>query len=191
MTKETKTDFFYLKGYCEMILNRLGIHPDHLKTEETDKDIFKEGLIYKMGDKPIVSMGILSKLPLKKTDVNQEVYYAEFSWENILKALKNHKIAFVPMPKFPSVKRDLALLLDKQVSFKEVKELALRTEKSLLKSVTLFDVYEGEKLGNGKKSYAVSFTLLDEEKTLTDKQIDKIMNKLIGAYKHQFNAEIR
>ena len=189
--KETKTDFFYLKGYCEMILNRLGIHPDHLKTEETDKDIFKEGLIYKMGDKPIVSMGILSKLPLKKTDVNQEVYYAEFSWENILKALKNHKIAFVPMPKFPSVKRDLALLLDKQVSFKEVKELALRTEKSLLKSVTLFDVYEGEKLGNGKKSYAVSFTLLDEEKTLTDKQIDKIMNKLIGAYKHQFNAEIR
>lgn len=95
------------------------------------------------------------------------------------------------MPKFPSVKRDLALLLDKQVSFKEVKELALRTEKSLLKSVTLFDVYEGEKLGNGKKSYAVSFTLLDEEKTLTDKQIDKIMNKLIGAYKHQFNAEIR
>ena len=189
--KETKTDFFYLKGYCEMILNRLGIHPDHLKTEETDKDIFKEGLIYKMGDKPIVSMGILSKLPLKKTDVNQEVYYAEFSWENILKALKNHKITFVPMPKFPSVKRDLALLLDKQVSFKEVKELALRTEKSLLKSVTLFDVYEGEKLGNGKKSYAVSFTLLDEEKTLTDKQIDKIMNKLIGAYKHQFNAEIR
>ncbi|MCR9012061.1 phenylalanine--tRNA ligase subunit beta [Gabonibacter chumensis] len=189
--KEAKTDFFYLKGYCEMILNRLGIHPDHLKTEETDKDIFKEGLIYKMGDKPIVSMGILSKLPLKKTDVNQEVYYAEFSWENILKALKNHKIAFVPMPKFPSVKRDLALLLDKQVRFKEVKELALRTEKSLLKSVTLFDVYEGEKLGNGKKSYAVSFTLLDEEKTLTDKQIDKIMNKLIGAYKHQFNAEIR
>ncbi len=189
--KETKTDFFYLKGYCEMILNRLGIHPDHLKTEETDKDIFKEGLIYKMGDKPIVSMGILSKLPLKKTDVNQEVYYAEFSWENILKALKNHKITFVPMPKFPSVKRDLALLLDKQVSFKEVNELALRTEKSLLKSVTLFDVYEGEKLGNGKKSYAVSFTLLDEEKTLTDKQIDKIMNKLIGAYKHQFNAEIR
>ena len=89
------------------------------------------------------------------------------------------------------MKRDLALLLDKQITFKEVKELALRTEKNLLKAVTLFDVYEGEKLGADKKSYAVSFTLQDEEKTLTDKQIDKIMNKLMGAYKHQFNAEIR
>ncbi len=94
-------------------------------------------------------------------------------------------------PKYPSVKRDLALLLDKKISFKEVKELALRTEKTLLKAVTLFDVYEGEQLGAGKKSYAVSFTLQDDEKTLTDKQIDKIMNKLIGSYKHQLGAEIR
>ena len=105
--------------------------------------------------------------------------------------MKNHGVTYKPMPKYPFVKRDLALLLDKQITFKEVKELALRTEKSLLKSVSLFDVYEGEKLGEGKKSYAVSFTLLDEEKTLTDKQIDKIMNKLMGAYKHQFSAEIR
>ena len=136
-------------------------------------------------------MGILSKAPLKKADVNQEVYYAEFSWENILKAIKNLKVTYTPLPKFPSVKRDLALLLDKKVTFKEIKETAFRTEKSLLKSVTLFDVYEGEKLGTDKKSYAVSFTLLDEEKTHTDKQIDKIMNKLMGTYKHLFNAEIR
>ena len=95
------------------------------------------------------------------------------------------------MPKFPAVKRDLALLLDKKISFKEVRDIAFRTEKSLLKSVTLFDVYEGEKLGAGKKSYAISFTLQDDEKTLTDKQIDKIMNKLMGTYKHQLSAEIR
>lgn len=124
-------------------------------------------------------------------DIGQEVYYAEFAWENIVKALKNHTIHFTPMPKFPSVKRDLALLLDKKVTFKEVKEIAWRTEKSLLKNVNLFDVYEGEKLGKDKKSYAISFTLQDEEKTLTDKQIDKIMNKLIGAYKHLLGAEIR
>jgi len=189
--KEVKTDFFYLKAYCEMILNRLGLQPDNLKIEASDKDIFREGLTYKMGDKHIVSMGIVSKAPLKRTDVNQEVYYAEFSWENILKAIKNQTVTFVPLSKFPSVKRDLALLLDKKVTFKEIKETAFRTEKSLLKSVTLFDVYEGEKLGADKKSYAVSFTLLDEEKTLTDKQIDKIMNKLMGTYKHLFNAEIR
>lgn len=189
--KERKTDFFYLKAYCEMVLNRLGLHPDNLKIDACDKDIFREGLTYKAGDKHIVSMGILSKAPLKKADVNQEVYYAEFSWENILKAIKNLTITYTPLPKFPSVKRDLALLLDKKVTFKEIKETAFRTEKSLLKSVTLFDVYEGEKLGADKKSYAVSFTLLDEEKTLTDKQIDKIMNKLMGSYKHLFNAEIR
>ena len=189
--KEAKTDFFYLKAYCEMILNRLGLQPDNLKIEASDRDIFREGLTYKAGDKHIVSMGIVSKTPLKKTDVSQEVYYAEFSWENILKAIKNQTVTFVPLPKFPSVKRDLALLLDKKVTFKEIKDTAFRTEKSFLKSVTLFDVYEGEKLGADKKSYAVSFTLLDEEKTLTDKQIDKIMNKLMGTYKHLFNAEIR
>ena len=174
-----------------MILTRLGLQPDNLKIEASDRDIFREGLTYKAGDKHIVSMGIVSKTPLKKTDVSQEVYYAEFSWENILKAIKNQTVTFVPLPKFPSVKRDLALLLDKKVTFKEIKDTAFRTEKSFLKSVTLFDVYEGEKLGADKKSYAVSFTLLDEEKTLTDKQIDKIMNKLMGTYKHLFNAEIR
>lgn len=189
--KEVKTDFFYLKGYCEMILQRLGIQLDNLKQEAAGEDYFREGITYKMGDKHVLSLGILAKNVLKKTDVNQDVYYADFSWENILKALKNHRITFTPMPKYPAVKRDLALLLDKKVSFKEIRETAFRCEKSLLKSVTLFDVYEGEKLGADKKSYAVSFTLLDEEKTLTDKQIDKIMNKLMGTYKHQFNAEIR
>ena len=190
-SREQKTDFFNLKAYCEMILARLGLKPDNLSVSACEEDIYREGLTYSQNGKPIVTMGMLSTKVLKTIDIEQDVYYAEFSWENILKTVKNHTIGYVPMPKFPAVKRDLALLLDKKVTFKEVKDLALRTEKSLLKSVSLFDVYEGEKLGEGKKSYAVSFTIQDDEKTLTDKQIDRIMNKLMGTYKHQLGAEIR
>ncbi len=190
-SKEEKTDFFNMKSYAEMILIRMGFKPEFLNMEETAEDIYREGLTYSQNGKHIVTLGMLSHSVLKSLDIDQEVYYAEFSWENILKALKNHTISFTPMPKFPAVKRDLALLLDKKVSFKEVRDIAMRTEKSLLKSVSLFDVYEGEKLGTDKKSYAVSFTIQDEKKTLTDKQIDKIMNKLMGAYQHLLGAEIR
>lgn len=190
-SREEKTDFFNLKAYSEMILNRLGIKPGNLTLEECNQDIFREGIVYTQNGKHIASIGMLSSKVLKLTDTEQDVYYAEFSWENLLKTVKNQTVSYTPMPKFPAVKRDLALLLDKKVTFKEVKDIALRTEKSLLKAVSLFDVYEGEKLGADKKSYAVSFTIQDEEKTLTDKQIDKIMNKLIGTYQHQLGAEIR
>lgn len=190
-SREEKTDFFNLKAYCEMVLARLGLKPDNLSVSACEEDIYREGLTYTQNGKHVVTLGMLSSKVLKTTDIEQDVYYAEFSWENILKIVKNHTIGYTPMPKFPAVKRDLALLLDKKVTFKEVKDLALRTEKNILKSVSLFDVYEGEKLGEGKKSYAVSFTLQDDEKTLTDKQIDRIMNKLMGTYKHQLGAEIR
>lgn len=190
-SREEKTDFFNLKAYCEMVLARLGLKPDNLSVSACEEDIYREGLTYTQNGKHVVTLGMLSSKVLKTTDIEQDVYYAEFSWENILKIVKNHTIGYMPMPKFPAVKRDLALLLDKKVTFKEVKDLALRTEKNILKSVSLFDVYEGEKLGEGKKSYAVSFTLQDDEKTLTDKQIDRIMNKLMGTYKHQLGAEIR
>lgn len=190
-SREEKTDFFNLKAYCEMVLARLGLKPDNLSVSACEEGIYREGLTYTLNGKHVVTLGMLSAKVLKTTDIEQDVYYAEFSWENILKIVKNHTIGYTPMPKFPAVKRDLALLLDKKVTFKEVKDLALRTEKNILKSVSLFDVYEGEKLGEGKKSYAVSFTLQDDEKTLTDKQIDRIMNKLMGTYKHQLGAEIR
>lgn len=190
-TAECRSDFFTIKGYGEMILTRLGLSPDDLLVNETNQDIFREGLDYLYNGKHLLSIGAISRKLLKAFDIEQEVFHAVFSWENILKALKNQTTTFRPLPKFPAVKRDLALLLDKQVTFKEVKEIARRTEKSLLKNISLFDVYEGEKLGAGKKSYAVSFILQDDEKTLTDKQIDKIMNKLIGAYKHLLGAEIR
>ena len=189
--KAARSDFFTLKGYVEMILARLGIQAEYLNVEETDTDICREGLTYTRNGKHLVSFGIVSRKALKLAEVEQEVYYAEFSWENLLRAVKEQKITFRPLPKFPAVKRDLALLLDQKTTFKEVRDIAMRTEKGLLKSVTLFDVYEGEKLGEGKKSYAVSFLLQNEEGTLTDKQIDKIMNKLMGAYKHLLNAEIR
>lgn len=190
-SQEQPSDFFTLKAYTEMILLRLEYRPDQMNIQEVDADIYREGLVYSLNGKHLVTMGILSRKVLKLADVEQEVYYAEFSWENLLKGLKNYTVTFTPLPKFPAVKRDLALLLNQQVTFKEVKDIAFRTEKNLLKSVTLFDVYEGEKLGAGKKSYAVSFMLQDNEKTLNDKQIDKIMNKLIGSYKHLLGAEIR
>ena len=190
-TKEARSDFFTLKAYAEIVLTRLGFKTDALNVEENTQDILREGLDYTQNGKHLLTIGTVSPKLLKHFDIDQEVCYADFSWENLLKTLKNHTTVFTPLPKYPSVKRDLAMLLDKKVSFKEVKELALRTEKTLLKAVTLFDVYEGEKLGAGKKSYAVSFTLQDDEKTLTDKQIEKIMNKLIGSYQHQLGAEIR
>lgn len=188
---ETKSDFFNLKAYCEMILTRLGIQINDLKTENINGDLFREGIEYLLNGKVILSMGVVSKKILKKVDIKQEVFYAEFSWVALLKAVKNQRITFVPMSKYPAVKRDLALLIDKKITFKEIRDIAFKTEKKLLTAVNLFDVFEGEKLGADKKSYAVSFTLLDTEKTLTDKQIDKIMNKLIGTYKHQLGAEIR
>ncbi|MEG2554535.1 MAG: phenylalanine--tRNA ligase subunit beta [Odoribacter sp.] len=190
-SQEQKTDFFHIKAYSEMLLSRLGFQPNSLNMEECSEDIYREGIAYTLNGRHIATIGMLSQKVLKKTDIEQAVYYAEFSWENLLKAVKNHQVAFVPMPKFPAVKRDLALLLDKKITFKEVRDLALRTDKNLLKAVHLFDVYEGEKLGVDKKSYAVSFILQDDEKTLTDKQIDKIMNKLIGSYQHLLGAEIR
>ncbi len=188
---EQKSDFYNLKGYCELILKRLGFELSRMKVTEVKNELFSEGLTYAIDGKEILHFGIVAKEMLKRTEVEQTVYYAEFQWEKMLKLVKNHTSSYTPIPKFPVVKRDLALLIDKKVTFSEVRELAFRTEKELLKDVTLFDVYEGEKLGAGKKSYAVSFTLLDEEKTLTDKIIDKCMNRLMGAYIHQLNATIR
>lgn len=190
-SKAEHSDFFTLKCYVEMILGRLGIKAEYLNVEECETDICREGLSYSRNGKHIVTFGVVSRKALKLAEVEQDVFYAEFSWENILRMLKDNTITFRPLPKFPAVKRDLALLLDRKITFKEVRDIAMRTEKNLLRSVSLFDVYEGEKLGEGKKSYAVSFLLQNEEGTLTDKQIDKIMNKLMGAYKHLLNAEIR
>jgi len=184
-----KSDFFYLKGVVKAILERLGI--TSLKTTPTKNDIFQEGINFQKGKIKVVEFGVVSSKILKKFGIKQEVLFADFDWRNILNIIEKDNFNVKPMPKFPEVKRDLALLLDDAVSFKEIYNLALQTEHNLLKKVELFDVYTGDNLPKGKKSYAVSFVLQDINKTLEEKQIDKIMQKLQSAFIKQLKAELR
>ncbi|MCT4603948.1 MAG: phenylalanine--tRNA ligase subunit beta [Marinifilum sp.] len=189
--KEEPTSFFHMKAYVENILKRLGFNIEKLRIRETENDQFTEGLSYGVKKKVLVEMGMVNGKILKAMDIDTPVYYADFDWALLIQETMKNKVSYTELPKYPAVKRDLALLIDKSVSFAEVKTIAFNCEKKLLKSVSLFDVYEGEKLGEGKKSYAVSFILQDTEKTLNDKQIDKIMQKLIKSYEKQLGAELR
>ena len=136
-------------------------------------------------------MGSVSPELLRKMDIKQPVFAAEFNWDRVMETTLEHRIVFRPLPRFQVVTRDLSMILDRGVTFESLRDLAFRTEKKLLRKVHLFDVYEGEKIESGKKSYALTFTLLDEEKTLTDKQIDKVMLTLANAYEKEFSAVIR
>nr|WP_321452335.1 phenylalanine--tRNA ligase subunit beta [uncultured Carboxylicivirga sp.] len=189
-TPEQATSFFDLKNHIENILVRLGLTFDDFKEEDSTSDLFGEGLAYAAG-KTVIEFGTVNGKLLKAFDIDAPVYYAEIDWDMLLKKSAKKEIIYKEISKFPEVKRDLALVLNKDVKFAQVKQIALKTEKKLLKSVSLFDVFEGEKLGEGKKSYAVSFILQDETSTLKDKQIDKIMNKLMSTYEHQLGAQIR
>jgi phenylalanyl-tRNA synthetase beta chain len=188
-TQNKPSDFFYLKGSVDAILSRLGI--TRTRTSPIRNDNFSEGLSLGLGKTKIVDFGIVKKSILKSFGISQDVLYADFNWNNILEIVKRNKITFTEIPKYPEVRRDFALLLDQSVQFEEIHKIAKQTEKELLKNVNLFDVYIGENLPKGKKSYAVSFTLQDEHKTLTDKQIDKIMNKLQASFEKQLGAELR
>ncbi|RUT78595.1 phenylalanine--tRNA ligase subunit beta [Ancylomarina longa] len=189
--KEEPSNFFHIKAYAENILKRLGFQIDKLKIRESENDQFTEGLSYGVKKTQLLEVGMVSGKILKKMGIDIPVFYADFNWANVLKEYVKNKVSFTELPKYPAVKRDLALLIDKTTSFAEIKTIAFNCEKNLLKSVALFDVYEGEKLGADKKSYAVSFILQDTEKTLNDKQIDKIMQKLIKSYEKQLGAQIR
>ena len=184
-----KGDFFYLKGVVTAVLERLGI--SNLKSGTFKNDIFSEGLSFSFGKTKLVEFGVVKKKILKEFGINQEVLFADFDWNLVLQTLKSQKREFSAISKFQAVRRDFALLLDSAVKFEDIHNIARQTEKKLLKDVTLFDVYEGKNLPEGKKSYAVSFTLQDENKTLTDKQIDKIMNKLQNNFEKQLGAELR
>lgn len=186
--KNEKVDFAFLKGCVETVLNKLSIK---FKTAELNNGQFSYGLSFAHKNKPLVSLGLVDKAICKKMDVNAEVFYADFSWDNVLSLLGKTKLEFTEIPKFPSVRRDLALLIDKKTSYKELEELAFSTERKLLKAVNLFDIYMGDKLEAGKKSYALSFTLQDEEATLNDKQIDTVMQKLIKNYMEKMGATLR
>ena len=182
------SDFFLFKGYVNGVLSRLGIQ----KTQNLPmtSDVFSEGIAIGFGNDILVELGVVKKSVLKHFDIKQEVLFADFNWTLILKLLSN-KIKFTEIPKYPEVRRDLSLLLDENVSFNAVYNIARQTEKSLLKDVNLFDVYQGKNLPEGKKSYAVSFTIQDNTKTLTDVQIDKIMSKLQKNFEEELGASLR
>lgn len=181
-------DLHYLKGVCENLLRKCGI--DQISYEELRDTNYAYGLQASLNKKPLFKIGAVSTEALKKLDVSQAVMAAVIDWQPVLKALSKNKTQFTELNKYPSVRRDLALLIDRQVDFNAVRDLAYATERKLLSEVNLFDIYEGEKLGN-KKSYAVSFILSNKEATLNDKQIDGVMEKLITAYKEKLGAELR
>ena len=184
-----KSNFFYFKGIVNALLERLGII--YFSEIETKNPIFSEGLAHQIGDKCLVDYGIITKNIASNFDIDSEVFYADFKWDNILEQIVTENFKLKTIPKFPKVKRDLALLLDKNVSFDSIRESAIKSERNLLKNINLFDVYTGDKLPENKKSYAISFTLQDEKKTLTDKQIDKIMKKLQQNFEKDFGATLR
>ena len=184
-----KSNFFYFKGIVSALLERLGI--TYFSETETKNPIFSEGLAHQIGDKCLVDYGIITKNIASNFNIDSEVFYADFKWDNILEQIVTENFKLKTIPKFPKVKRDLALLLDKNVSFDSIRESAIKSERNLLKNINLFDVYTGDKLPENKKSYAISFTLQDEKKTLTDKQIDKIMKKLQQNFEKDFGATLR
>jgi phenylalanyl-tRNA synthetase beta chain len=188
-SKSLNTDFYNLKSAVDLIIGRLNIKG--LATSETTNPELSSGISYRKGEKVLVEFGTVSKRSLKKLDISSEVFYADFDWDLLVRSVRNNKISYAEVSKFPSVRRDLSMLLNKDISFEQLKQIAQKTEKGLLKEVNVFDVYMGDKLPEGKKSYALSFLLQDEEKTLTDKQIDSIMQKLILNFEKQAGAEIR
>ena len=189
---DEQSSFYELKGYVLNIVKRLGVNPGIMVCEHSDNNVFGKALVLKTrAGKVLCEMGTVCHKILKKMDIAQDVFYADLNWDNLMRAIKKNETLYHDISKFPSVSRDLALLIDKSVQFEQIEQIARQTEKKLLKSVELFDVYEGKNLPDGKKSYAVNFILQDESKTLTDKQIDAIMTKLINNLKQKLGAELR
>lgn len=189
--QELSADWYFLKATLEQILRRLGIDGSKLKAEPTKNDWFSFGMDWKSGDKVVVSGGQVSTSMKKAFDIKQkEVYYVEVRWAQLVK-LRQESISIGELPKYPSVRRDLALLVDQVIEYSQLEVLAYQTERKLLKNVNLFDVYEGKGLQEGKKSYALSFSLRDENKTLTDEEVDKVMSRLLERFKREVGAELR
>ena len=189
--KGAKTSFYTLRATVEKLLRRFGIDIYTLRCESSQSDLFSDGIAYTQGPRTVIEMGIVSPALLRRFDLKQSVYFAEIDFDLIVRAAKKQRIAVEELSKFPEVKRDLALLVDKSVNFSDLRNIAFATEKKLLKRVTLFDVYEGDKLPEGKKSYALGFTLEDKNQTLTDKVIEKTMNNLQRQLETRAGAQIR
>jgi len=189
---EEKTSFYELNAFIQNILYRLGIKRDELIMEEGSDEIFGHSLtLSTRGNKQVIQMGSVQSSILKKFDIDADVFYADLLWEDLINMTKKNKINYTDLPKYPEVRRDLALLIDQSVSFSEIENIAYSSERKLLKSVSLFDVYEGKNLPQGKKSYAVSFILQDENQTLNEKQIEAVMSKLVKNLEKRLNASLR
>lgn len=190
-TKPAKASFFTLRAVAEKLLRRFGIDIYALKSEPTQSDLFAEGLTMSLNGKELLQIGVVSSKLRRLTDVKQEVYYLEMNFDVLVRSTKKHRIAAEELSKFPEVKRDLALLVDRDVTFAALRSVALATERKLLKNVSLFDVYEGDKLPEGKKSYALSFILEDKTRTLDDKTIERVMANLTRQFEQQCGAQVR
>ncbi len=188
---EMPSGFFHLKGYVEMVLSRFGINRRETFMTDEKSGWFAEGIKYTAGSLDVASFGKVSRKYLAMFDIRQEVFYGEIDWENVIRLVKGRTIRYSELPRYPWVRRDLALLLDRSVRFSQVRDLAFRTEKNILHDVDLFDLYESESIGKDKKSYAVSFILRDDRQTLTEKNIEKTMGALVKVFERELGATLR
>ena len=192
-TASSKSDFYQLKGYLELLLKRFGADIYQLWTDAAPSDIFSEGVVYKLPGQgtQLAVMGTVNPALARKFGIKQPVFMAEISWPVLFSLIKRNKVAFKELPKYPEVKRDLAVLLDEGVSYADLRMTAIKQSKKLLKGVSLFDVYRGDKIPAGKKQYALSFTFQDLEKTLTDQDIERVMDNILKAFQNNFGAVLR
>lgn len=190
-TKADAASFFTLRAMVEKLLRRFGVDIFDLKCDTLESDLFADAVTMSINGKELLQMGVVSPALRRRFDLKQDVFFMEMNFEQLVKATRKHKVAFSELSKFPEVRRDLALLIDKSVKFSQLRNIAFASEKKLLKSVSLFDVYEGDKLPEGKKSYALGFVLEDKSQTLTDKQIERVMTTLQTQFEKQVGAEIR
>ena len=188
-----KSNFFQLKGYVELLLKRFGADLYQLWSEAAPSDIFAEGTCYKLPGSGalLVSMGTVAPSLARRFGIKQPVFAAEINWQVLFELIKRDKVSFTELPKFPSVRRDLALLLDESVSYADLRAAAFKQAKKLLKQVGLFDVYRGDKIPEGKKQYALSFVIQDTEKTLTDQDTERVMERLLTTFQKDFGAQLR
>jgi phenylalanyl-tRNA synthetase beta chain len=189
----SKGDFYQLKGYLELLLRRYGADLYQMWAEAAPSDIFSEGTVYSLpgGKQQLAVIGVVNPALARKFGVKQQVVAAEIDWNTLFTLVKRDKVAFKEMPKFPEVRRDLALLLDEEVKYADLRASAFKNAKKLLKQVSLFDVYRGDKIPAGKKQYALSFTLQDVEKTLTDQDVERVMERLLDSFKKEFGGILR
>lgn len=188
--EKRKADFYTLKAYVLQVLNKLGING--YQEQPTENEAFAFGVQYHRGPQILVELGKVHPSKSKAMDIREAVFYADFNWDNILRAIKKHKVTYEPVSKYPSMRRDLALIVDNSTKFNDIVAIARKVGKKLIKDINLFDVYENEEqLGAGKKSYAVSFLFEDPNKTLKDKEVDKVINQLIYQYENSLGAVIR